>query len=150
MSKVIPSQTCVLLRATYLRVHTEPYGSVYEYPSRCLVRCALGCHATWRSGATRTCGSFNHGSCREVQHDPHGHEEACRCPGVRRARHYGEDRARADLQDRSAATGGGDGMDREIPPTLGRTLRRVGQGRRGIETEGEGRWAQEEKVSTHP
>ena len=36
------------------------------------------------------------------------------------------------------------------PPALGRTLRRVGQGCRGIETEGEGRWTQEEKVNPHP
>ena len=35
----------------------------------------------------------------------------------------------------------------EVPPALGRTLRRVGQGCRGTETEGEGRWTQEERVS---
>jgi DNA-binding transcriptional ArsR family regulator len=43
-----------------------------------------------------------------------------------------------------------DGVDREIPPALGRTLRRVGQGCRGTETEGEGRWTQEKRVSTLP
>jgi DNA-binding transcriptional ArsR family regulator len=41
------------------------------------------------------------------------------------------------------------GLDREIPAALGRALRRVGQGRRGIETEGEGRWTQEEEVRPH-
>ena len=44
----------------------------------------------------------------------------------------------------------GDGMDRAVPPALGLTLRRVGQGRRGIETEGEGRWTQRERVSSPP
>src|SRR4030095_5950457 len=48
-------------------------------------------------------------------------------------------RRRADMQARPAPMGGRDGMAREIPPAPGRTLRRVGQGCRGIETEGEGR-----------
>ena len=39
---------------------------------------------------------------------------------------------------------------REVPPALGRTLRRVGSGSRGIETGGEGRWSQEERVSPFP
>ena len=37
----------------------------------------------------------------------------------------------------------------EVSPALGLTLRRVGQGCRGIETEGEGRWTQEERVRPH-
>ena len=42
------------------------------------------------------------------------------------------------------------GMDRAVPPALGRTLRRAGQGCRGPETEGEGRWTQDERVSLLP
>ena len=38
----------------------------------------------------------------------------------------------------------------EVPPALGRTLRRAGHGCRRTETEGEGRWTQEEKVSLPP
>src|SRR5262245_28841644 len=128
------------------RVYTEPYGSVFTGPPRCLVRRALGRHPTRRSGAARALRRFDHGSCRQVPDDPHGHEEARRRLGACRARHHGEGRARADLQDRPAPTGGRDRMDREVPPALGRTLRRVGQGCRGIETEGEGRWTQEERV----
>ena len=59
-------------------------------------------------------------------------------------------RARADLQARPAPTGGRDGMDREVPPALGRTLRRVGQGCRGTETEGKDRWTQKERVIPPP
>ena len=58
-----------------------------------------------------------------------------------------EGRSRADLHDRPASIGGSDGMAREVPPALGRTLRRVGQGYRGFETAGETRWTQEERVS---
>ena len=47
-------------------------------------------------------------------------------------------------------TGGRGGMDREVPPALGRTLRGAGQGCRRTETEGEGRWTQEERVSLPP
>ena len=61
-----------------------------------------------------------------------------------------EGRARADLQARPAPAGGRDGMDREVSPALGRTLRRVGQGCRGIQTEGEGRWTQQERLSPPP
>ena len=43
--------------------------------------------------------------------------------------------------------GGRGGMDREIPPALGRTLQRVGPDCRGIETEGESRWTKEARVS---
>jgi predicted ArsR family transcriptional regulator len=35
------------------------------------------------------------------------------------------------------------GMDRRVPPALGRTLRRVGQACRGIETDGESSWTKE-------
>ena len=121
-----------------VRYYTEPHGSVFEVPPRRLVRRALGRHPTRRSGAARTRRRVDHGPCREVPHDPHGHEEARRRLGAGRARHDGEGRARADLQARSAPTGGRDGMDREVPPALGRTLRRAGQGCRGTETEGEG------------
>ena len=38
----------------------------------------------------------------------------------------------------------------QIPPALGRTLRRVGQGRRGTATEGEGRWTQERDSEPAP
>ena len=41
-------------------------------------------------------------------------------------------------------------MDREALPALGRTVRRVGQRCRGIETEGDGRWTQKEEVRPHP
>src|SRR5262249_36962751 len=78
------------------------------------------------------------------------HEEACRRLGAGGAGHHGEGRARADLQARPAPTGGRGGMDREVPPALGRTLRRVGQNCRGIETEGKGRWAQDERVIPPP
>src|SRR5262249_55907702 len=132
------------------RVYTEPYGSVYAGPPRCLVRRTLGHHPTRRSGAARAFRRFDHGSCREVPDDPHGHEEARRRLGAGRARHHGESRARADLQARPAPTGGRDGVDRQVPPTLGRTLRRVGQGCRGTETEGEDQWTQEERVSPPP
>src|SRR5207244_1919356 len=37
-----------------------------------------------------------------------------------------------------------------VLPALGRTLRRVGQGCRRIETEGESRWTKEEKVRPPP
>ena len=37
-------------------------------------------------------------------------------------------------------------LDEEAPPALGRTIRRAGQSCRGTETEGEGRWTQEERV----
>src|SRR5262249_28834320 len=65
------------------------------------------------------------------------------------ARHHGEGRACANLHDRPAPIGGRDGLDREGSPALGRTLRRIGQGCRGIETEGEGRWTQEERGKPH-
>src|SRR4029078_8112721 len=41
-------------------------------------------------------------------------------------------------------------FEKDVPPALGRTLRRIGQGRRGTETEGEGRWTQAERVSPTP
>ena len=99
--------------------HTEPYGSVCERPTRCLLRRALGRHPTRRPGAARTCRRFDHGSGPDVPHDPHGHEEARRRPGAGRARHHGEGRARADLPARPAPTRRGDGMDRAVPPALG-------------------------------
>src|SRR4029077_4895006 len=57
---------------------------------------------------------------------------------------------RADLQTRPTRTATRGGMDREVPPALGRTLRRVGQRCRRIETEGESRWTKEEKVRPPP
>jgi predicted nucleic acid-binding protein len=90
------------LGITIRKTNTEPYGSVFPDPLRCLVRRALGRHPTRRSGAARACGRFDHGPCREVPHDPHGHEEACRRLGAGGARHHGEGRARADLQARPA------------------------------------------------
>ena len=51
---------------------------------------------------------------------------------------------------RPAPTGGRAGMDRGIPPALGSTLRRVGQGCRGAETEGEGRWTQKKESEDTP
>src|SRR5215469_2941569 len=125
-----------------LALHTEPHGSVFWFPPRCLLRRALGRDPTRRPGAARTCRRFHHGPCREIPHDPHGHEEA--------RRRLGAGRARADLQARPAPTGARDGLDRGVPPALGFTLRRVGQGCRGTETEGEGRWTQEERVSPNP
>src|SRR5258708_11140040 len=131
-------------------LYTEPHGSVCQDRLRCLVRGALGCHPTRRPGTARACRRFDYGPCREVPHDPHGHEEACRRLGAGGARHHGEGRARADLQARPAPAGGRGGMDREAPPALERTLRRVGQGCRGIETEGESKWTKEEKVRPPP
>ena len=107
-------------------VHTEPYGSVCEPPTRCLVLRALGRHPTRRSGAARACRRFDHGPCRQVPHDPNGHEEARRRLGAGGAHHHGEGRARADLQARPAPTGGRGGMDREVPPALGCTESALG------------------------
>src|ERR1700758_1145183 len=53
-------------------------------------------------------------------------------------------------QARPTRTGGRDGMDREVPPALGRTFRRVEQACRGIETEGESRWTKENIVKSTP
>src|SRR5262245_60732868 len=131
-------------------LYTEPYGSVCAGPPRCLVRRALGRHPTRRSGPARAFRRFDHGPFREVPDDPDGHEEARQRLGAGRACHHREGGARADLQARFAPTGGRDGMDREVPPALGRTLQRVGQGCRGTETEGEDQWTQEERVSALP
>src|SRR5678815_5963873 len=120
-------------------LYTEPYGSVYNDPTRYFVRRALGRHAAWRSGAARTSRRVDHGSCRDVPHDAHGHEEARRRSGAGGARHHEEDRARAEVPAGPAPTGGSDGVAREVPPALGRTLRRVGQGGRGTDTKGEER-----------
>ena len=112
-------------------------------PARRLVRRALGRHPARRAGAARAWRRLDHGPGREVPHDPHRHEEARRHPGAGRARHHREGRPRADLQARPAPARGGNGMDRAIPPALGRALRSAGPGDRGTETEGE-RWTQEE------
>src|SRR5436189_2339785 len=120
-------------------VYTEPYGSVYDDPTSYFVRRALGRHAAWRSGAARTSRRVDHGPCREVPHDPHGHEEARRRSGAGGARHHEEDRARAELPAGPAPIGGRDGVAREVPPALGRTLRRVGQGCRRTHPKGEAR-----------
>src|SRR3954466_14447538 len=72
---------------------TEPYGSVFNGPTRYFVRRALGCHAAWRSGAARTSRRFDHGPCREFRYDAHGHEEARWRSGAGGARHHEEDRA---------------------------------------------------------
>src|SRR5580692_3859007 len=121
-------------------LYTEPYGSVWPNPLRCLVRRALGRHPTRRSGTTRACGRFDHRPCREVPHDPYGHEETCRRLGASGARQHRKGWARADLQARAARTGTRGGMDRAVSPALGRALRRVGHCCRGIETEGESKW----------
>src|SRR5262245_14008148 len=138
------------LRAPIRALYTEPHGSVFESPPRWLVRRALRRHPARRSGAARACRRVDHGPCREVPHDPHGHEEACWRARAGGARHHGEGRARADLQARPAPAGRRGGMDREVPPALDRALRRAGQGCRGTETEGKGRWTQEERVSLPP
>src|SRR5580704_8242563 len=131
-------------------LYTEPYGSVSPSPLRCLVRRAFGRHPPRRSGATRACGRFDHSPCRPVSHDPYGHEETCRRVGASRARQHGEGWARADLQARAARTGRRGGMDRELSPTLGRALRRVGHCCRGIETEGENKMnVSRESEATH-
>src|SRR5215510_15372205 len=119
-----------------LALNTEPYGSVYDGPTRYFVRRALGRHAAWRSGAARTSRRFDHGPCREVPHDAHGHEEARRRSAAGGARHHEEDRARADLPAGPAPIGARDGLARAVPPALGRTLRRVGQAGRGTDTKG--------------
>src|SRR5438067_4173738 len=93
-------------RTTEARYYTEPDGSVFELPSRRLVRRALGRHPTWRSGAARTRRRVDHAFGREVPHDPDGYEEARRRLGAGRARQDGEDRAGANLQARSAPTAG--------------------------------------------
>src|SRR6476469_7397341 len=122
-----------------LALNTAPYGSVYDDSTRYFVRRALGGHAAWRSGAARTSRRFDHGPCRDVPDDAHGHEEARRGSGAGGARHHEEDRARADVPAGPAPIGGRDGVAREVPPALGRTLRPVGQGCRGTHTKGEGR-----------
>src|SRR6266403_1861660 len=99
--------------AATLALYTEPYGAVYDDSTGYFVRRALGRHAAWRSGTARTSRRFDHGPCRAVPHDAHGHEEARRRSGA--------------------------GVAREVPPALGRTLRRVGQGCRGTDTKGEER-----------
>src|SRR5690349_9826770 len=115
---------------------TEPYGSVYADPTGYGVRRALGRHAAWRAGAARTSRRVDHGPCREVPDDAHGHEEARRRSGAGGARHHEEDRARADVPAGPAPMVGRDGVAREVPSALGRTLRRVGQGCRGTHTKG--------------
>src|SRR5262249_15792155 len=123
-----------------LMLYTEPYGSVLPDPLRCFVRRALGRHPARRSGATRACGRFDHSPCREVPHDPYGHQETWRRLRASGARQDREGWARTDLQARGARTGGRGGMDREVSPALGRALRPVGHCCRGIETEGESKW----------
>src|SRR6476661_6643452 len=120
-------------------LNTEPYGSVYDGPTRYFVRRALGRHAAWRPGAARTSRRFDHGPCREVPDDAHGHEEACRRSGAGGACHHEEDRARAHVPAGPAPIGGRDGVARKVPPALGPTLRRVGHGCRGTDTKGEER-----------
>src|SRR2546422_6482040 len=83
---------------------------------------------------------FDHGPCREVPHDAHGHEEARRRSGAGGARHHEEDRARADVPSGPAPIGGRDGVAREGPPAPGGTPRRVGQRWPGTETKGEKGW----------
>jgi len=75
-------------------LNTEPYGSVCSDQLRRLLRRALGRDPTRRSAAARACRRFDHGPCRELPHDPHGHQEACRRLGAGGASHHGEDRAR--------------------------------------------------------
>src|SRR3954451_14812650 len=125
---------------------TELHGSVSGSRPRRLLRRALGRHPTGRSGAARACGCFDHGACRQVPHDPHGHEEARRGLGAGGAGHDAEGWTRPDLQARPQPTGGRDSLDRGIPPALGLTFRRVGPNRRGIETEGDVRWTQADRV----
>src|SRR5262245_53387865 len=119
-------------------VHSEPYGSVFARSAGCLVRGPLGRHAPWRARAARTWRRVDHGSGPDVPHDPDGHAEARRRPGAGRARYHGEGRAGSDVPTRSAPTRGRDGMDRAAAPAVGRTLRRVGEGRRRTTTEGAG------------
>ena len=66
------------------------------------------------------------------------------------ARYHREGRACADLQARPKRTGERDGVDGEVPPAVGRTLRRVGQAGRRIETEGERQWAKEKITQSTP
>src|ERR1051325_12254668 len=122
-----------------LALNTEPYGSVYDDPARYFVRRALGRHAAWRSRAARTSRRFDHGPCREVSYDAHGHEKARRRSGAGGARHHEADRARADVPAGPAPIGGRDGVAPAVPPALGHSLRRVGQGCRGPDTKGEER-----------
>src|SRR5688500_14617015 len=70
--------------------YTLPYGKVCAEPPRCLVRRALGCHPTRRSGAARAFRRFDYGSCPEVPHHPRRHDEARRRFGAGRARDHGE------------------------------------------------------------
>ena len=84
---ILPSCACACI-STLDSLYTELYGSVYECQPRCLVRRPLGRHSTRRTGAARACRGFNHRARREIQHDPHGHEEARRRPGAGRARHH--------------------------------------------------------------
>src|SRR6185437_10742177 len=145
-----PSRPHPPIACRHAMLYTEPYGSVYPKPLRCLVRRALGPHPTRRSGAARACGRFDLGARREVSHDPHGHEETCRRPGAGGPRHHGEGRPRADLPARRPRTAGRGSMDREVSPALERPLRRVGQRCGRTKTQGESRWTKEEKVRPRP
>src|SRR5476649_665456 len=133
-SRALHPRTCV---PRVLALYTEPHGSVCTSPPRCFVRRALGRHPARRSRTARPSRRFDLRPRRQVPHDADGHEEARRRPGAGGARHHEESRARADLQARSAPAGRRERVDRAVPPALGRSLRRVGQGRRGTQTKGE-------------
>ena len=94
--------------------------------------------------ASRPCRRFDYGLAEKLHMILTGIKEACRRRRAGRAYHHGEDRARADLQARPAPTGRRGGLDREVPPALGCTLRSAGQNCRGPETGGDIRWTQEE------
>src|ERR1700688_1809421 len=69
-----------------------------RFGKRSVVGCACKINASIDDRgriAARACRRFDHGPCREVPYDPHGHEEACRRLGAGGARHHGEGRARA-------------------------------------------------------
>src|SRR5690606_20488127 len=102
-------------------VYAEPYGSVTASPPGCFIRRALGPHTTRHSGAAWGFGRVDHGARRTVPYDPHGDQEARRCPGAREARHHGKGRAGADVQAWAAPAGGRGGMDRAVPSALGGT-----------------------------
>ena len=135
-----PDRPSSSLRASAAEANTEPDGSVFDRAPGCILRRTLRRHATWRFGAARAFGCFDFGPRRQVPHDPHGHEEACRRTGACRARHHGEGREGADVPPRPSPTRPKNGLARRLPKALGRALRRIGRRPGRIEAQGEDRW----------
>ena len=81
----------------------------------------------------------------KFQHDPHGHEEACGRPGAGQARQDGEGRGVRGVQPGPRRLQEETAWLRSTASSGDSTFRRAGQGCRRTETEGGGRWTQEER-----